>query len=150
MLTRIGVHEISSSKRHYLTIVVDQSGGNVIWVGDGKDSDVLGEFYALLGPDRCARWSRCRWTWAAPTRRPPETYAATICWDPFHVVKLLNKAFLDTIRWSRLTRHGLPMTKHEANDLRWAMLNKPCELTSEQSDVLDRHRKALHACWRAQ
>ena len=150
-LTRIGVDEISWSKRHYLTIVVDQSGGNVIWVGDGKDSDVLGEFYTLLGPDRCARLVAVSMdmgrAYVSATR---DHTAAAICWDPFHVVKLLNKALLDTIRWSRLTRQGLPMTKQEANDLRWAMLKKPSGLTPEQADVLARHRKARHACWRAQ
>ena len=49
---------------------------------------------------------------------------ATICWDPFHVVKLLNKAVTDTVRWSRLTR-GPALSKREATDLRWAMLKKP-------------------------
>jgi hypothetical protein len=54
-LTRIGVDEISWSKGHrYVTVVVDQTSGNVIWVGDGKNAEVLGEFYTLLGVDRCA------------------------------------------------------------------------------------------------
>ncbi len=150
-LTRIGVDEISWSKRHYLTIVVDQCGGNVIWVGDGKDSDVLGQFYTLLEPDRCARLVAVSMDMGrAYASATPAHTAAAICWDPFHVVKLLNKALLDTIRWSRLTRQGLPMTKQEANDLRWAMLKKPSELTPEQADILARHRKARHACWRAQ
>ena len=75
---------------------------------------------------------------------------APICWDPFHVVKLLNKALLDTISWTRLTRQGLPLTKTEGNDLRWAILKKPADLTPDQADILARHRKARHACWRAQ
>jgi len=37
-----------------VTVVVDQTSGNVIWVGDGKNAEVLGEFYTLLGVDRCA------------------------------------------------------------------------------------------------
>lgn len=54
-LTRTGVDEISWSKGHrYVTVVVDQTSGNVIWVGDGKNAEVLGEFYTLLGVDRCA------------------------------------------------------------------------------------------------
>lgn len=150
-LTRIGVDEISWSKRHFLTIVVDQSAGNVIWVGDGKDADVLGQFYILLGPQRCAALTAVSMdmgrAYSAATRAHT---AAAICWDPFHVVKLLNKATLDTIRWSRLTRQGLTLTKAEANDLRWAMIKKPSDLTPEQADILARHRKARHACWRAQ
>ena len=150
-LTRIGVDEISWSKRHFLTIVVDQSAGNVIWVGDGKDADVLGQFYTLLGPQRCAALTAVSMdmgrAYSAATRAHT---TAAICWDPFHVVKLLNKATLDTIRWSRLTRQGLPLTKAEANDLRWAMIKKASDLTPEQADILARHRKARHACWRAQ
>jgi hypothetical protein len=34
-LTRIGVDEIASSGHRYLTVVVDQAGGNVIWGGGG-------------------------------------------------------------------------------------------------------------------
>jgi transposase len=151
-LTRIGVDEIAWSKGHrYVTVVVDQSRGDVIWVGDGKDANVLEEFYALLGEQRCAELTAVSMdmgrAYSAATRAKTK---ATICWDPFHVVKLLNKAVTDTIRWSNLTRQGLPLTKREATDLRWAMLKKASDLTPEQSAVLDRHRKARHACWRAQ
>jgi transposase len=151
-VTRIGVDEIAWSKGHrYVTVVVDQSRGGVIWVGDGKDADVLEQFYSLLGERRCAELTAVSMdmgrAYSAATRAKTN---ATICWDPFHVVKLLNKAVADTIRWSNLTRQGLPLTKREATDLRWAMLKKAKDLTPEQSAVLDRHRKARHACWRAQ
>jgi len=150
-LTRIGVDEISWSKRHFLTIVVDQTNGNVIWVGDGKDADTLGQFYPLLGPDRCAGLTAVSMDMGRAYASATRTHtAARICWDPFHVVKLLNKATLDTIRWTRLTRQGLALSKQEANDLRWAMLKKPSDLTPEQADILTRHRTARHACWRAQ
>jgi transposase len=65
-------------------------------------------------------------------------------------VKLLNTAAIDTVRWSKLTRQGLPLSKQEARDLRWAMLKKPSDHTPEQAAVLARHRKSRHACWRAQ
>ncbi len=151
-LTRTGVDEISWSKGHrYVTVVVDQTSGNVIWVGDGKNAEVLGEFYTLLGVDRCALLTAVSMdmgrAFAAATRAHT---TATICWDPFHVVKLLNKAVTDTVRWSRLTRGALAMTTREATDLRWAMLKKPKDLTLDQAAILDRHRKAGHACWRAQ
>jgi len=151
-LTRIGVDEIAWSKgNHYLTVVVNQTGGDVIWVGKGKNADVLEEFYALLGERRCGELTAVSMdmgrAYSAATRAKTK---ATICWDPFHVVKLLNKAVADTIRWSNLTHKGLPLTKNEANDLRWAMLKKASDLTDAQAAVLARHRKANHACWRAQ
>jgi transposase len=40
-LSRIGVDEISWSGRNFLTVVVDQDGGGVVWVGEGKNADVL-------------------------------------------------------------------------------------------------------------
>lgn len=151
-LTRIGVDEICWSKGHrYLTIVVDQTSGNVIWIGDGKDADTLAEFYTLLGENRCASLTAVSMDMGRAYSSATRTHtSAVICWDPFHVVKLLNKAVLDTIRWSKLTRQGLPLSKAEANDLRWAMLKKPSNHTAEQAAVLHRHRKARHACWRAQ
>jgi transposase len=151
-LTRIGVDEISWAGRHqYLTVVVDQVGGHVIWVHEGKNADVLKKFYKILGEKRCAELTAVsmdmgRAYSAATTNKT----RATICWDPFHLVKLLNKAIGDTIRWSKLTRQGLPMSSREANDLRWAMLKVPSDLTDAQAEILNRHRKQRHVCWRAQ
>jgi len=151
-LSAIGVDEISWSKGHrYLTIVVDHRKAAVIWVGDGKDSEVLGQFYDLLGPRRAALLTAVSMDMGRAYESATKAHTgATICWDPFHVVKLLNRAIIDTITWSRLTRQGLPMTRQESSDLRWAMLKNPADHTSEQAEVLARHRRARHACWRAQ
>lgn len=151
-LIRIGVDEINwASGNRFLTVVVDQVNGDVIWVEKGKNADVLEAFYTLVGQERCANLRAVSMdmgrAYSAATRNKTK---ATICWDPFHVVKLLNKAVADTIRWSNLTRKGLPLTKQESTDLRWAMLKKAKDLTESQVAVLDRHRKANHACWRAQ
>ncbi len=151
-LTRIGVDEINwASGNRFLTVVVNQVGGDVIWVGKGRNAETLEEFYTLLGEKRCAQLQAVSMdmgrAYSAATRTKTK---ATICWDPFHVVKLLNKAIGDTIRWSKLSRKGLPLSKQEATDLRWAMLKKASDLTEAQTAVLDRHRKANHACWRAQ
>jgi transposase len=150
-LTRIGVDEIAWSGMKFLTIVVDQDSGGVIWVGEGKNADVLESFYDLLGEVRCAKLTAVSMDMGrAYSAATQSKTGATICWDPFHVVKLLNKAVGDTIRWSKLSRQGLPLTKREATDLRWAMLKKASDLTPDQAAVLERHRKAGHACWRAQ
>ena len=48
-LRRIGVDEISFRKRHrYLTIVTDHDTGNVVWVAEGKTSEVLKGFFKSL------------------------------------------------------------------------------------------------------
>lgn len=151
-LTRIGIDEISYAKNHqYLTVVVDHSEGNVVWVGEGKNADTLNEFYKLLGEKRCAKLTAVSMdmgkAYPAATRKHT---TATICWDPFHVVKLLNKAVTDTVRWSKLTKKGLPLSKTEATNLRWALLKKPSDLTDDQAAVLARHQRKRHAIWRAQ
>ncbi len=151
-LERIGVDEISWSSGHrYVTVVVDQAKGDVIWVAEGKDAEALGAFYRRLGPERCAALEAVSMdmgrAYAAATVAHT---AARICWDPFHVVKMLNKAVTDTVRWSKLNRQGLVMTKAEATDLHWAMLKEPSKLTAAQAAILERHRQAGHACWRAQ
>ena len=151
-LTRLGVDEISYAKGHqFLTVVVDQTTGATLWVGEGKSAATLGSFYELLGPERCQRIEAVSMDMgrAYPAATLKATRAA-ICWDPFHAVKLLNKAVTDTIRWVRLTKTGLPLSGGEARDLRWALLKKPTDLTDNQAAVLQRHERSHHAIWRAQ
>ena len=100
---------------NYVT-VDNQSSGDVTWVGDGKDADVLGEFYTLLGPERCAALTAVSMdmgrAYASATRAHT---AATICWDPLHVVKLLNKGdprHHPTVRRSR--RPAMPLRPRHA------------------------------------
>ncbi|MBP9833062.1 MAG: ISL3 family transposase, partial [Candidatus Microthrix sp.] len=151
-LTRLGVDEISHAKGHrFLTVVVDQTSGATLWVGEGKNAATLGTFYELLGPERCERIEAVSmdmaYAYPAATRKATN---ATICWDPFHVVMHLNKAVTATIRWSKLTKTGLPLSGDEARDLRWALLKKPSDHTDTQAAVLKRHQRSHHAIWRAQ
>ncbi len=151
-LSRIGVDEIAYAKGHqYLTVVVDHDEGTVVWVGEGKNADTLVEFYELLGKERCAKLTAVSMDMGRAYPAATRTHtSATICWDPFHVVKLLNKAVTDTLRWSKLTKKGLPLSKTEATNLRWALLKKPSDLTDDQAAVLARHQRKRHAIWRAQ
>jgi transposase len=53
-LRRIGVDEISFRKRHrYLTVVTDHDRRRVVWVAEGKSSDVLKAFFEEIGPEVC-------------------------------------------------------------------------------------------------
>ena len=151
-LTRLGVDEISYAKGHrFLTIVVDQTSGATLWVGEGKNAATLGRFYELLGPERCEKIEAVSmdmaYAYPAATRKATN---ATICWDPFHVVMHLNKAVTATIRWSKLTKTGLPLSGDDARDLRWALLKKPGDHTEAQAAVLKRHQRSHHSIWRAQ
>ncbi len=99
-LVDIGVDEISWRKHHrYLTLVSDHDTGKIIWGKPGKDTDTLNAFFDEL-PDGAAEAIEAvsmdmgpAYAKAVRERAP----SAAICFDPFHVVKLVTAA-LDTVR----------------------------------------------------
>jgi hypothetical protein len=98
-LYRIGVDEISYRRGHqYLTIVADHDQAKVVWVAKGKRGAALEGFFDALGPERCASLQAISMDLGtiyrdAARRRIPE---ATICFDPFHVIQIANRA-LDAV-----------------------------------------------------
>jgi transposase len=94
-LYRIGVDEISYKRgHHYLTIVADHDSGNVVWVKKGRDRAAFESFFDALGEQRSA-------VIEAVTLDASSTYGpvaaqrapqATLCLDPFHVIKWCNEA----------------------------------------------------------
>ena len=94
-LFRIGVDEISYKRGHYyLTVVADHDSGRVVWVAKGKRGQALQAFYDALGPegrDRIEAVSMDLGTiYRDATRRSVPD--AVICFDPFHVIQLANRA----------------------------------------------------------
>ena len=95
----IGIDEFAVAKGHiYKTIVVDLETGRVIYIGQGKGSDALDGFWkkvakAGIGIEAVATDLSPAFI-AAVTTNLPE---ATLVFDHFHVVKLINDA-LDEIR----------------------------------------------------
>jgi transposase len=101
-IERIGVDETSFQKRHeYVTVVSDLRGNRVLFVADDRKSQSLDGFWALLSPeqlraieavamDMCAAYVRS-------TREHVEDADSKICFDRFHVAKLLNDA-VNTVR----------------------------------------------------
>ena len=95
----IGIDEFAVAKGHiYKTIVVDLETGRVIYIGQGKGSDALDGFRkkvakAGIGIEAVATDLSPAFI-AAVTTNLPE---ATLVFDHFHVVKLMNDA-LDEIR----------------------------------------------------
>jgi transposase len=101
-IERIGVDETSFQKRHeYVTVVSDLERNRVLFVADDRTHESLDGFWALLTPDQlrsieavamdmCAAYVRS-------TREHVEAAASKICFDRFHVAKLLNDA-VNTVR----------------------------------------------------
>jgi transposase len=99
-LRRIGIDEISYKKGHkYLMVVVDHDQRRLVWAAPGRTSATVGEFFDLLGPERCAEITHV----SADGADFIDTIVADRCpnavrvADPFHVVKWATEA-LDQVR----------------------------------------------------
>ncbi len=99
-LRRIGVDEFSYRKRHrYLTIVVDDDRGRVIWAGEGRSAEVLEGFFG--GVLRCFNIKEVTIDMAGGYIKAVENWLpqADIIFDRFHVQRLASDA-VDEVRRS--------------------------------------------------
>ena len=101
-LRRIGIDEISYKKGHkYLMVVVDHDTRRLVWAAPGRSSATVGEFFDLLGEQRCSQITHV----SADGADFIDTIVADRCpgavrvADPFHVVKWATDA-LDEVRRS--------------------------------------------------
>ena len=124
-LYRIGIDEISYRKHHkYLTIVADHVGGDVVWGGEGKSGDTLDQFLDALGEAGRARIQLVSMDMSQAfiskiTERLPN---ATIVFDPFHVIKLANKAVDEVRRAQVRALAGLADDAQAIKNTRWILL----------------------------
>ncbi|MGA5305918.1 ISL3 family transposase [Nucisporomicrobium flavum] len=93
-LYRIGVDEISYKRgRKFLTIVADHDSGHVVWVGKQRSKAAFEEFFTALGAKRAAAIEAISLDGSSvylPVTRE-QIPNATICLDPFHVIKWTNE-----------------------------------------------------------
>ena len=130
----IGLDEVSYRKGHkYLTVVADHIEGDAIWAGEGRTQETVGKFFDELGPQRCSKLLAVTMDMsasfiAAVQARIPQ---ATICFDPFHVVKLANEAVQTVRRTEARERKG---TTHAdvLKGSRWALLRAPEDLSDDE------------------
>jgi transposase len=140
-VTRIGIDEVSYRRGHkYLTVVVDHDTRRLLWIAEGRDSAVLGRFFQLLGPQRCAAISLvtadgAEWIFSAVSASCPQ---ARICLDPFHVVMWAGKA-LDAIRVQVHTaarKAGQKAVADAVKGAKWALWKNAADLTTRQQAKL--------------
>ena len=156
---RIGVDEVSYRKGYrYLTVVADHDQeGAVIWAGEGKGAATLEAFYDELGDERSAQLEAVSmdlgraYPKATNTKAPQAIQFA----DPFHVVKLANKAVDDARLWAwneERQRHpavrrpnGSPIDAplHERNQTRFVKHTR-WALLKDHDDLLDSRLAVLH------
>jgi transposase len=153
-LYRIGVDEISYKRRHqYLTVVADHDSGTVVWIGKGRDQPTFDKFFDALGPQRAARVEAISadasgiYLPVARDRIPQ----ATICMDPFHVIKWANEA-LELVYRAEAPRiasgPGLP-SRREWRKTRYAVRAGAEHLDTEHLNLLTVLRRRRYRLWRA-
>jgi len=134
-LRRIAVDEISIGKgHHYVTIVLDLESGAVVHVGQGKGGDALTAFWKRL------RGSRAKIEAVAIDMSPAYIDAvtthlpeATIVFDRFHIVKLLNDKLSDLRR--ELYREATEsLARDVLKGIRWLLLKNPENLDPKRDE----------------
>lgn len=136
-LTRIGIDEVSYKKGHrYLTVVVDHDTGRLVWAAPGRNRATLERFFDRLGPDRCRAITLvsadgAEWISRVVAKRCAN---ATLCTDPFHVVKWATDA-LDQVRrevWNAARKAGHKGLARQLKGARFALWKNPEDLTERQ------------------
>lgn len=100
-LVAIGIDETSYKRGYrYLTVVSCLMTGRVVWIGEGKSAETLGQFFSKLGPARCARLEAIAMDMSGSYLKAVKEHApqADVIYDRFHVVKLLLDAVDETRR----------------------------------------------------
>lgn len=141
-LRRIGIDEVSYRRRHrYLTLVLDHDTGRVVWASEGaRTKTSLDGFLEALGRERQAAIEAVSIDMApgyyhALRKRLPQ---ARLCIDPFHVVKLANRALERQRRLHFKLQHG---RKQSGRDrwligARWMLLTGIERHTDQQQTLL--------------
>jgi transposase len=153
-LTRIGIDEISYRRGHrYLMVVVDHDTGRLVWAKAGHDRATLQGFFDLLGPERASRIKlisadAAEWIGDCALTACKN---ATLCLDPFHIVRWASQA-LDVVRrwvWNTLRLLGAGGRARHLKGCRYALWKNPQDLTGRQAAKLAWIAKHNHQLYRA-
>lgn len=154
-LRRIGIDEISYRRGHkYLMVVVDHDSGRLVWAKAGHDRATLQEFFDLLGPERARRIKlisadAAEWIGECALAACEN---ATLCLDPFHIVRWATQA-LDIVRrwvWNVLRSIGLSGRAKHLKGCRYALWKNPEDLTDRQASKLAwiaKHNRRLYRAY---
>jgi len=136
----IGVDEISYRRgQRYLTLVADHEDGAVVWAGKGRGAATLERFFDELSEEETEKLGAVSIDMSGGYQKAIRARAAhaTVCFDPFHVVALANRA-LDELRRTLWNLQGKSKGGGGAfiKGTRWALLKDPAALTESQQGAL--------------
>ena len=132
---RIAIDEFAVRKGHrYLTVVLDLDSGQVIWSAQGRSGDSLFPFLDRLKRLRAPLEAVAVDMWPAYTLAVRTVFPkVTIVYDPFHIVKLVNKA-IDAAQ--RDLAAQIPKTIRRRRGLRFVLLRARENLGVKGNSIL--------------
>ena len=151
-LIAIGCDEISYRRgQRYLTSVVDHEAGTIVWCAQGRNATTLQAFFDELG-DRKHTIRAVSIDMSGGYEKAIRTSIpqAEICFDPFHIVRLAQRA-VDQVRrdeWNAHDRSHTPTGKWIKNT-RWSLLKSPEKQTIHQLALLGEVQHANKPMFRA-
>jgi transposase len=151
-LIAVGVDEISYRRgQRYLTSVVDHRSGAIVWCAAGRNAQTLQAFFDELG-DRKTTIRAVSIDMSGGYEKAIRDNApdAEICFDPFHVVRLAQRA-VDQVRrdeWNAHERSHTPKGRW-IKGTRWSLLKAPEKQSIPQLALLGEVQLANKALYRA-
>jgi transposase len=151
-LVAVGVDEISYRRgQRYLTSVVDHRTGAIVWCAAGRNAATLQAFFDELG-DRKSSIRAVSIDMSGGYEKAIRDNApqAEVCFDPFHVVRLAQRA-VDQVRrdeWNAHERSHTPKGRW-IKGTRWSLLKAPEKQSIGQLALLGEVQQANKALYRA-
>jgi transposase len=152
-LVAIGCDEISYRRgQRYLTSIVDHSTGAIVWCSPGRNAQTLQRFFDELGPERVKSIRAVSIDMSGGYQQAIHANAphAQVCFDPFHVVRLAQRA-VDQVRRDEWNAHERSHTKtgRWIKGTRWSLLKAPHKQTIDQLALLGEVQAANQPLYRA-
>jgi transposase len=151
-LVAVGVDEISYRRgQRYLTSVVDHRAGAIVWCAAGRNAATLQAFFDELGDRKSSiRAVSIDMSGGYEKAIRDNVPGAEICFDPFHVVRLAQRA-VDQVRrdeWNAHERSHTPKGRW-IKGTRWSLLKAPEKQSIGQLALLGEVQQANNALYRA-
>jgi transposase len=151
-LVAIGVDEIAYRRHHrYLTSVVDHRTGAIVWCAAGRNAATLQRFFDELGDRKTSIRAVSIDMSGGYEKAIRDTLpGAEIAFDPFHVVRLGQRA-VDQVRrdeWNAHERSHTPKGRW-IKGTRWSLLKAPDKQSIPQLALLGEVAHANKALYRA-
>ncbi len=147
----IGVDEISYRRHHrYLTSVVDHKAGAIVWCSAGRNAATLQRFFDELGERRhTIKAVSIDMSGGYEKAIRDAIPQAEIAFDPFHVIRLAQRA-VDQVRrdeWNAHERSHTPKGRW-IKGTRWSLLKAPAKQSVEQLALLHEVQQANRSLYR--